>query len=185
LIGELQLLKPDAKLTDVQFKPDKSKFLDSQGRFLTQSLFLELGYLDSAVYTLKENDHEYEGNVYPSLKRLYLQSGDPTEYDFATTYLLGWKHWKRLCENKAIRKYIDEWREELEVQLRCEGVKRALNSAKSGSFQAAKWIADRGWDSRGAGRPSKDEVEREKRFQSRVDSEYGADVVRLFGSEGA
>ena len=46
---------------------DKSKFLDSEGRPLTQSIFLEVGYNDYAIYTLKENDHEYNGKIYPSL----------------------------------------------------------------------------------------------------------------------
>lgn len=161
--------------------PTKAELVDGMGKPLTQSLFLELGYSDFAVYTLKEEDHEYEGKLLPSLKKLYLECGDPTEYEFATKYLLGWRHWKRLCENKIIRKHIDEWRDELEIKLRCQGVKLAFDSAKSGSFQAAKWISDRGWEKRDAGRPTKEEIEREKKFQARADEEFGADVVRLFG----
>lgn len=159
--------------------PNREQLLDTNGRPLTQSLFLELGYSDFAIYTLKDQDHVWNEKTYSSLKRLYLEVADPTEYVFATTYLLGWRHWKRLCDNKVIRAYIDEWREELEVKLRSQGVKHALTSAKTGSFQAAKWIADRGWEQRGVGRPSKDEVEREKKFQARVDSEYNADIIRL------
>jgi len=150
---------------------DKQQFLDSTGRPITQALFLEIGYTQFAVYTLKDNDHIWNDKVYPSIKRLYLEMNDPTEYKFANTYLLGWKHWKRICENKALKGYIAEWREELELKLRCQGIIHALDSAKSGSFQAAKWIADRGWESRGAGRPSKDEIEREKKFQTRVEAE--------------
>lgn len=60
-------------------------------------------------------------------------------------------------------------------------MQNAITSAKSGSFQAAKWLADRGWDTRGAGRPSKAEVEREKQFQVTVDKEYSADIIRLQG----
>lgn len=159
--------------------PTKADLVDKMGKPLTQSLFLELGYSDSSVYTLKDEDHEYEGKLLPSLKKLYLECGDPTEYEFATKYLLGWRHWKRLCENKIIRKHIDEWREELEVRLRSQGVKAALLQS-SVSFQAAKWVADRGWETRGAGRPSKEDVEREKKFQARVNEEYGNDIVRLF-----
>jgi hypothetical protein len=44
--------------------------LDSMGKFRTQSLFLELGYGEDAVYTLKDQDHEHNGTVYPSLKRI-------------------------------------------------------------------------------------------------------------------
>jgi len=153
--------------------------IDVGGRPLTQSLFLEVGYSEFAIYTLKEDDHEYNGKKYPSLKRLYLEIADPTEYDFANMCLLNWKHWQRLCENKLIRKYIDDWREELEVKLRSRGVKAAMYEANSGNFQAAKWVADRGWSTRGAGRPTKAEVEREKRIQAGIVDEYEADVIRL------
>jgi hypothetical protein len=163
---------------------EKKKMLDSAGKPLTQSLFLEIGYTDLAVYTLKDEDHEHKGVVYPSLRRLYLEEEDPTEYDFAVKHLLGWRHWKRLCENKVLRKYIEEWREELEMKLRSRGIKEViLQASNEKGFQAAKWLADRGWDTRKAGRPSKEEIEREKKFAARISDEFSADVVRLFGNE--
>lgn len=158
---------------------NKEKMLDTMGRPLTQSLFLELGYSDAALYTLKDNDFEYNTRKLPSIKRLYLECADPTEYEFATTYLLGWNHWQRICENKAIKRYIDEWRIELEVKLRSAGVKAAIAQAASGSFQASKWVADRGWDTRGAGRPSKADVERETKVQAAISEEYSADILRM------
>lgn len=159
---------------------EREKLLDSAGRPLTQSLFLEVGYSNEAIYTLKDVDHTYNGKVYPSLKRLFLEKNDPTEYEFATAYLLGWKHWQRMNENKLLRKHFDEWREELEVKLRCEAVKQAIAHAASGTFQAAKWVADRGWATRGAGRPTKADLDREKRIQEKIDDEYSGDVVRMF-----
>ena len=125
--------------------PSKDKMVDSAGRPITQSMFLEIGYSDAAIYTLKDEDYTYEGHLYPSLKRLYLEEADPTEYSFAVKYLLNWKQWLRLCENKLTRKHIDEWREELEVKLRSRGVKSAMYAAQEGNYQAAKWLADRGW----------------------------------------
>lgn len=160
---------------------DKTKLIDTAGRPLTQGLFLEIGYSEFAIYTLKDSDHEYRGKIYPSIKRLYLEMEDPTEYAFANLYLLGWNHWKRLCENKAIRKHIDEWREELELKLRCEGVKSMIKSASDGNYQASKWLSDRGWDNKGAGRPSKEDVEKERKFQARTSDEFQSDVIRLFG----
>lgn len=156
--------------------------VDGQGKPVTQSLFLEMGYSEYSIYTLKEVDHEYQGVVYPSLKKLYLEEEDPTEYEFATKYLLGYKHWKRLCANRMLQPHIEEWREELEMKLRSKAVKDMLTSAKGGNYQAAKWFADRGWATRAAGRPSKEEVQREKEFQARTDKEYGSDIVRLFGT---
>lgn len=163
---------------------DKNKLVDNSGRPLTQSLFLEIGYSEFAIYTLKDQDHEYNGTIYPSLKRLFLEMEDPTEYEFANTYLLGWKHWKRMNENKILSKHFEEWREELEYKMRCKGVKALITNAKNGSFQAAKFLVDKGWDKRQAGRPSKAELEEEKAFQLRVAEDYSADIIRLHEAKG-
>lgn len=162
---------------------DKTKFLDSAGRPLTQSLFLEIAYSDYAIYTLKEQDYEYKGRVYPSLKALYLKEEDPTEYSFATKYLLGWQHWKRLCENKAISKHVEEWREELELKIRSQAVRDMVNmcASENGNYSAAKFLADRGWDKRAAGRPSKKDKEAHLRMEERLADEFEADLKRLTG----
>ena len=161
--------------------PSKDKMLDSMGRPITQSLFLEVGYSDSALFTLKDNDFEYNGRYLPSIKRIYLEIADPTEYEFATTCFIGWSHWQRICDNKVLRRHIDEWRMELEVKLRSKGVKAAMVAAHGGNYQAAKWLADRGWDTRGPGRPSKADVERETKIQAAIHDEYSADIIRLKG----
>lgn len=64
---------------------------------LTQGLFLEIGYTKYSVYTLKDEDYEYKGQMFPSLKRIYLEMADAGEYEFATTHLLGWSHCHLLC----------------------------------------------------------------------------------------
>lgn len=160
---------------------DKSKMIDPMGRPLTQSLFLEIGYSEYAVYTLKEFDHEYKGKLYPSLKKLYLKEEDPTEYAFAEKHLLGWQHWRRLCENKVIAKHIDEWREELELKIRSQAIRDMQNlcASESGNFSAAKFLADRGWEKRSAGRPSKAEKERHLRIEERIHEEFSADIKRM------
>lgn len=160
---------------------DKTKLVDDRGRPLSQSLFLEVGYTEFAVYTLKEEDYEYKGKVYPSLKRLYLEHEDPTDYSFACKYLLGWQQWKKICGNKAIAKHVEEWREELELKIRSQAVRDVIDmSAESGSFQAAKWLADKGYDKRTAGRPSKKEALKESRIKEKLNSEFEQDNVRLF-----
>lgn len=163
---------------------ERGQMQDDAGRPLTQSLFLEIGYSDLAIFTLKDVDYTYNGKIYPSLKRIYIEMEDPTEYVFASTYLLGWKHWLRLCENKQIRKHIDEWRDELEYKLRSKAVNFMLTSAKEGNYQAAKWFADRGWTNKGAGRPTKADVEHERKVQAAIANEYSDDVVRLFQKQG-
>jgi hypothetical protein len=160
---------------------DKQLLQDTMGRPLTQSLFLELGYSQYAVYTLKEQDYAYKGKNYPSLKRLYLKEEDVTEYEFATKHLLGWQHWKRLCENKQIRSHIDEWREELELKIRSQAIRDMQNlcASESGNFSAAKFLADRGWEKRAPGRPSKIDKEKEERLSDRLSEEFSADIIRL------
>ena len=80
-------------------KIDKSRMKDQHGRYIVQGLFLEDRYnVDLAVYTLAGEDKEHKGIIFPSLKRLYLEEGDPVEYTFATKWLFDWPHWKRICK---------------------------------------------------------------------------------------
>ena len=159
--------------------PTKEQMVDTSGRPMTQSLFLENQYSPFAIYTLKDDDYEYNGKMYPSIKKLYLETLDPTEYTFATTYLLGIKHWYRICQNKLMKDHVDEWRFELELKLRSQGVKQLIMSAKGGSQSASKWLADKGWSDRPAGRPSKEEIEREKKLQMNLHDEFADDAKRL------
>lgn len=159
----------------------REKFLDSMGKQRSVSLFLEIEYqYDIALYSLKDVDHEVNGKIYPSIKRLYLEEADPTEYSFAMKYFLNWKHWKKVSESGTVAPHVKIWREELEQSLRSFAVQQMYKSAKEGNYQAAKWFADRSWSNRGAGRPSKAEIDSEKKFQAEMDKEYSEDSVRLF-----
>lgn len=162
-------------------KIDKDKLRDSTGRPLTQALFLETNYdTNYAVYTLKDQDHKYKGKTYPSLKRLYIAMEDVIEYDFANTYLLGWNHWQRICANKAFHSVIEEWRSELELKIRSQAFKDILDScAEEKSFQAAKYILEKGWDKRSRGRPTTKAKETEAALVKRIENDYGDDVKRL------
>lgn len=153
--------------------------LDSKQRYLTQSLFLEVAYNEDAIFTFKEIDYTYNGKLYISLKNRYLELEDPTEYQFANMYLLGWKHWLKICDNKMLAAHVQEWRQELEYKLRAQAVKSMIGQAKTGSFQASKWLADRGWETRGAGRPKDEDIKREAAFAARAENEFTADIYRL------
>jgi hypothetical protein len=161
---------------------DKKRFLDVTGRPLTQGIFLEHQYdTNYAIYTLKDDDYFYEGKLYPSLKKLYLAEEDPTEYIFVEKHLLNWNQWKRLVANKKTKEFIDEWRDELELKLRAYAVRemQALINSENGSFQAAKYMADRGWDKRAAGRPSKAEKEKSLAIERHIEDDFKADVARM------
>lgn len=158
---------------------DKTRLRDTMGRPLTQGLFIEHGYDTTyAVYTLKDDDFMYEGNLYPSLKRLYLEMEDPGEWEFANTYLANWSAWERICANKLFHKRIEEWRRELEVKLRSKGIKQLMVKADT-SPMAAKWLADKGWVEKSAGRPKKSDIEAKAAELAQKDDDFTADIKRL------
>ena len=128
----------------------KSKFKDNQGRYKTYSLFYETKAhsttRDVAVFSLMDDDREIDGVLYPSLKKMYLEAEDITEYLFVTEHMgTSWEHWQRLCRNKLIFRYIKPWAEELEIKLRAKGIKSAVDLAGNGNYSASKFLADRGW----------------------------------------
>ena len=159
----------------------KDLMIDEKGAMRTQSLFLEIGYnYDVALFTLKDRDYEAKGKLFKSLKLLYLAEEDVIEYGFANTHLLGWGHWQRMCNNKQLTPHINDWREELELKLRSQAVRDIIDaSAEEKGFQALKWLADKGWGKRSAGRPTKDATDHNKRMKEKLDGEFGADVVRM------
>lgn len=159
---------------------DKSKLVDDRGRPLSQSLFLEIGYTDFAVFTFRDEDYEYKGKTYTSLKKLYLAFEDPIEYDFAVKYLVGWQQWKKLQGNRQVMKHIEEWREELDFKMRSQAIKDIMDmSAEGKSYQASKLLLDKGWDKRAVGRPNEQEAKREARIKDKLDDEFSADITRL------
>ena len=153
-----------------------------QGNYLTQGLFLELHYPDTAIYTLKGEDYKYKGKDYISIKKKYLEMEDVIEYDFAGTYFCDWEHWQRITKNKLIAPYIAEWRNELDLKLRSRAFKQILKTTETEQGMVAKkWIADKGWVKNEVGRPSKAAKAQEKAYREKVSDEYSADVVRLRG----
>ena len=154
---------------------------DEKGRYLTQSLFLELGYnTDKAIYTLDGEDKMYNGTLYPSLKKRYIEFADPVEYNFAKEYLYDWDHWQRIVNNKVIREHVNVWREELELSLVSEGVLTLIDlAANDKSYQAGKWLAERGWDKKTKGRPSKEDIDAEIKRKADKQEEYEADFELL------
>lgn len=156
----------------------KDQLKDTRGYPLTQSLFLEIGYSDYAVFTFNDEEKLYNGKKYPSLREHYLAVADPTEYQFAKQCLLGWDHWQRICENVIVKKEVDKWREELEVALRSEGILSIIDASET-NFQASKWLADKGWGERRAGRPLKADTDRDKRIAERINGDFKADIIRM------
>lgn len=143
-----------------------NKFKNSNGVLLLREMFWEHAQdKTNAVYTIKDEDHEVDGIVYPSLYRLYMAKNDPTEYLFAMEYLDGWAHFTALSQASFFVPLITRWREELELRFRANALLAIHEMASKGGrdgFQAAKYIADgtyAGKKRSGAGRPSKAEID--------------------------
>lgn len=144
-----------------------SKFTNASGKLRTLSLFWEMAPFNSdgseCLYTLRDED--YKG--LPSLKRLYLEEADPTEYGFANKYLANWDHWQRLIATDWFSPYVANWRSELELKLRAEALARLREEAASkgrNAYQANKFLVEGGWlpkETKKRGRPSKEAIKQE------------------------
>ena len=160
-------------------------YKDKEGRYRTLSLFKETITASSAangytpVYTLKDVDNK---TGLPSFKRAFIQSEDPTGYTTAMELLGSWQHWVKLFENKTFRAELTVWQEELDVRLRSKAIKAiattALTEGSKGTA-AARYIADGTYKGRARGRPSKADVARETRIQSKLSAELAEDQLRV------
>lgn len=161
---------------------DKSQYKDKMGRYRTQSLFFETNLTGiDAIFTLKEEDHEYNGKHYISLKRIYLEMEDPGEYEFATTIFGTWTQWERICNNGQLKVHIERWREELAIKIEAKALREVIKTANKGGKdgqQAARWLAS-GQYKNSKGRPSKAEVEGMKKHLAGIDEELSEDAERM------
>lgn len=145
----------------------ESKFKNDQNIRFLKALFYETSGATKrkhAVYTLQDEEHK----GYPSLYQCYMSCGDPTEWEFATTYLDGWEHWELLQECSWFQPYVARWRKELYLREASAALKRIREAANDpedkNHYQANKIIMDKTWEEkipeskRRAGRPTKAEV---------------------------
>ena len=163
----------------------EGKFKDTVGRFRTQSLFREMNYGtndQNPLYTLKPVDPQ--GKL-PSLKEIYMECSDPTEYEFAMAAFGSWQHWVLLSKVAWMEPYVLQWQEELEVSIRSSAIKVILNETLTGKakYNAAKFLSDGGWKPKSSkGRPSSAEVTRETKIRSRVEEDIEEDLERVMGN---
>lgn len=157
-------------------------FKDPKNQWLTRGLFYELSdySVDKfAVFTVSDEDITKKGVKLLSLKKRYLEVADPTEYEFSVQELGGWSHWKAMLDSPPILKEVESWREELEIKIRSEAISQMAIHAKEGSYQASKYLADKGWDLRKAGAPSKAEKAGQKKTDRKLAAVINADAQRL------
>ena len=163
---------------------------DERNIMRTSSLFWEVrrDRTDEAVFkpifSLKPEDHVVDGITFWSLKKVYFSYDHIPgfEYAFAMDVFGSWEHWIKLTKS-SFRQEFQEWRDELEIKIKSEAIKRMLTASKSNDAKgvaAAKYIADKGYtELRKAGRPSKEEVEREKKIAAGVSNTLAMDMERI------
>ncbi len=113
-------------------------------------------------------------------RQYYLECNDITGYDFSTKYLGGWKHWLALHASSLLEPSFEDWKEELEVRLRSEAIKNICTLSKGQKgYQASKFLADKGWEAKGAGRRTKEAIKKEARVQNKMYEEFKDNVVAI------
>lgn len=160
------------------------------------TLFYEAYYdQEGSVFTLKGKDITLpNGRTIPSLKRLYLEMMDPTEYDFATKYFPegGWAQWEAVAECRVAKEHVAQWRRELEVKLRAKALKEIITVADEGgksAYDANKYLLSGQWrpqkevEAGKRGRPSKEEIKQATKIQVDLDKRLEEDFKRLQISE--
>ena len=169
------------------FQMFRDVMLDSMLRYRKNTLFLECRYSEKegseAIFTLKDEDILYKGRTLYSLKKIYLSYDHipKYEYDFAMDVFGSWEHWVILSTEAQVKEHIQAWQEELEIRLKSEAMRNLLKVSRSegnSATQANKFIVDKGWDVK-AGRPTKEEKQRQIRQDSKVRENIAEDMKRL------
>lgn len=177
--------------TKEQLKALHPEMRSTNGKHLIRSLFVEtesqevkeLG-VSGAMFTLKDRNHEKDGKLYYSLRNIYMSYDHVPgyEYEFAQDVFGSWEHWQLLCNSAdKVRTHVESWRDEQAVKLQARALQAMFKTAMfegSKGTPAARYLADKGWQVK-RGRPSKDEVDREKKLAAGVEREVNEDLERL------
>lgn len=166
---------------------EATKFHNRQNHYYTKALFYDLSGSNKskALYTLKDHDV----GPFISLRNLYMDTNDLTEYAFANTYFANWEHWEQICQCAWFKPHIRKWRKELKTKLESMVLQAVLEEAKDpkskNRFSANKLIYDRLQKSHIIrGRPSKEEVEGELKRQTHAERQLQEDLKRITGDQG-
>lgn len=168
----------------------KSKFKNSNGQLYTKRIFFEtcgvINDRDCVLYTLKDQDHEWEGNTYISLYKRYLELEDITEFQFANEYFDSYEHFRLLCQLEWFLDHVTRWRRELRLKLKnrlYDALKaRAASSTDKNAFEAIKLLlteVDPPQRS-GRGRPAKEEINKAVKEIAREEQSLADDHKRVF-----
>lgn len=170
---------------------ERSKLFGSNNKLRTQTLFWEHKYSDpdgNVVFTTSNDDLTKGSKTYISLKKIFLEVGDPTEYEFALKVFGEWDIWDRIKKSRLVAGELKKWHIELRIKQRSEQLLKiseiALDNKASASarYQASKFLYEEAnitTEPSKRGRPSKEEVEGELKAQARISEQVRRDMKRL------
>lgn len=99
--------------------------------------------------------------------KVYVEEEDITGYSAAMKLLGDWEEWQRMMNGSAkLAREVDKWNEEIKTRIKSRAFKNivALTRRDDGvGLSAARWINEEGWYRKKAGRPSKAQVDAEKK----------------------
>lgn len=169
---------------------DTRIFKSENGQWLIKQIFWETA--DPAdrsrvLYSLKTEDHKVGKKIYPSLRRLYMEMGDESEFLFADTFFGGWPHWKRLTSSPWFLDHLSELREELAARNAAIALSEIRKAASSGNFNASKYLLEQGWipKDKKVGRPTKERIRHEAEKISADHLDITDDLERISQAIGS
>lgn len=106
-------------------------------------------------------------------RQKFIESEDPSWYSFAEEWVEGgYPVFKSFLKAKMAQKLIKEWEEILAIRLQSKGYLAIAKQRES--FQASKWLADRGWMDQG-----QKQTKAAKKAAEKVQDEIQDDMKRL------
>ena len=151
----------------------------------TGALFYENNYdvTPFTVFTINENDKEVKGHKFYSLRKLYMEMEDPTEYEFAQAVFGSWDWWNLVKKSYKFKHEFEKWPVELELKLKAKAFAKIKKAANNGDFRASAFLVTKGYNKEetGAqkGRPSKAQVKAEAKRLAEMETEFKSDAERL------
>ena len=151
--------------------------LRSGNKMLTQGLFTEYRHQttggDTAIYTLKEQDH----NDCISMYKVFIDSS--SEYEAAQKLLGSWNHWKKLCKCSWFKPHLEDWKEEIKIREAAIGKATLIDAALDGNVTAAKELVNQLNKKSSPGRPSTKQVESNNDRLKKVDEKVVSLLTRM------
>lgn len=162
----------------------KDTFLGPTG-FYTKALFKDHPQAladtgDQLFFIGKEKSTD----KYISLKEVYMQIEDPTEYEFAMKVFGSYRHWKTISELGWAKDYVAEWRYELALKLKSKNIKDIVALAsdefvkETTKFQAMKYLANSDYADKTTATTKKN-TQRKEAINNSVLKEVSDDFERL------